>query len=991
MFNNLSIRKKLALLLVGPLLALLAIAGLGIRGGLSDLSSATDADRRVDMALLNGRLFDALRAEAVQNQNSVMAQQNLDEVRAATDAASAAWLAKAPLFDQLDVSDLIDDVRDIGSHRDVVTAEFATNGAGAEIVYDADMALLTELVAFDARVTGRAEADVAAELLKASDLNDAALAAADAQLLGMWAAHSGTIPNADLAERLGQTSSLLDAYFFRALPAEQVREVEGDLVTLRAELLSAAAGEATTVTPAAWESASEDQATAIAEARRTLINRAGAAAAASTSDAQGTTRNLGALALIGLLLGLGALLLVGNGLRKRLTTLSSEAAALAKHDLPDLAVTVSGGEPTAREERPIVQVEGSDEIAEVSERLNDIRRATESVALQQDDLLQSGISDMFVNLARRNQTLVDRQLEVIDQLESNERDSDRLAQMYRVDHLATRMRRNAESLLVLAGQSSPRRRGPAVDLREVVRVAIGEVEDYRRIVPVALDDLLVAGHVAQDLAHLLSELMENATQSSAPGTVADVIGLADASGAYTLQVIDRGTGLDEERRAELNHLLANPPSNSLSMSRSLGLTVVGRLAERMALTVVLSPGTDGGTIAAVSIPADVVAEWRAGEPTTILNAPLPEPEVAAAPIPEPAAAEPSGMFDLGNFGMETEAPAAPTESIPIVEAPAAEQPAPVFQEPVLDPAPAAPAFPAAAVEAVPTTPSEVFGAVDVPPLAEAPAPIFDPSTVAPEPPAFEPIAEAPVAPAPPVFEPMAEAPVAPAPPVFEPIAEAPAASAPPAFAPLGEAPVAPAPPAFEPMAEAPVAPAPPAFEPIAEAAPAPPAFAPLGDAPAAPAPPSFEPVAETPSLADLPAPPPSFDAPPMVPPTMPTPEPMAAAPQMDVPPSPPTLPDAPYDNSGAEEPGAVFDLLEPEAPMAPVAEAPAPTPPTPEPATTPTGLVRRRRSSPNGDAPRIDDTRTAPSKRSPDQVKSMLSRYKTGLERGRSGGQEPGQ
>ena len=919
MFNNLSIRKKLALLLVGPLLALLAIAGLGIRGGLSDLSSATDADRRVDMALLNGRLFDALRAEAVQNQNSVMAQQNLDEVRAATDAASAAWLAKAPLFDQLDVSDLIDDIRDIGAHRDLVTAEFATNGAGAEIVYDADMALLTELVAFDARVTGRAESDVAAELLKASDLNDAALSAADAQLLGMWAAHSGTIPSADLADRLGETSSLLDAYFFRALPAEQVREVEGDFVTLRADFLGAAAGGATTVAPGAWETASEDQATAIAEARRTLINRAGAAAAASTNDAQGTTRNLGALALIGLLLGLGALLLVGNGLRKRLTTLSSEAAALAKHDLPDLAVTVSGGEPTVREERPIVEVEGSDEIAEVSESLNDIRRATESVALQQDDLLQSGISDMFVNLARRNQTLVDRQLEVIDQLESNERDSDRLAQMYRVDHLATRMRRNAESLLVLAGQSSPRRRGPAVDLREVVRVAIGEVEDYRRIVPVALDDLLVAGHVAQDLAHLLSELMENATQSSAPGTVADVIGLADASGSYTLQVIDRGTGLDEERRAELNHLLANPPSNSLSMSRSLGLTVVGRLAERMALTVVLSPGTDGGTIAAVSIPADVVAEWRAGEPTTILNAPLPEPEVAAAPAPEPAAAEPSGMFDLGGFGTEPEAPAAPTESIPIVETPT-EQPAPVFQEPVLDPAPA-PAFPAAAVEAVPTTPSEVFGAVDVPPLAEAPAPTFDPASVAPEPPAFAPLGDAPVAPAPPVFEPIAEAPVAPAPPVFEPIAEAP-----------------------------------------------------------------------SPSLADLPAPP-SFDAPPMVPPTMPAPDPVAAAPQMDVPPAPPTLPDAPYDNSGAEEPGAVFDLLEPESPIAPapVAEAPAPTPPTPEPATTPTGLVRRRRSSPNGDAPRIDDTRTAPSKRSPDQVKSMLSRYKTGLERGRSGGQEPGQ
>ena len=127
-------------------------------------------------------------------------------------------------------------------------------------------------------------------------------------------------------------------------------------------------------------------------------------------------------------------------------------------------------------------------------------------------------SDTFVNLARRNQSLLDRQLEAIDTLEAEERDSDRLSVMYRVDHLATRMRRNAESLLVLADAKTPERHSPSVEISEVIRVAIGEVEDYRRIVPISIDDLSIPGHRAQDVAHLLAELMENATQQSPPGT-----------------------------------------------------------------------------------------------------------------------------------------------------------------------------------------------------------------------------------------------------------------------------------------------------------------------------------------------------------------------------------------------------------------------------------------------------------------------------------------
>ena len=187
-----------------------------------------------------------------------------------------------------------------------------------------------------------------------------------------------------------------------------------------------------------------------------------------------------------------------------------------------------------------------------------------------------------VNLARRNQALLDRQLEAIDTLEAEERDSDRLAVMYRVDHLATRMRRNAESLLVLADAKTPERHGPAVELREVLRVAIGEVEDYRRIIPISLDDLSVPGHRAQDLAHLLAELMENSTQQSPPGTAVDVTGGYDpTSRDYIVSILDHGTGIAPDKLESLNRLLSTPPTSTMTISHSIGLQVVSRLSHSL--------------------------------------------------------------------------------------------------------------------------------------------------------------------------------------------------------------------------------------------------------------------------------------------------------------------------------------------------------------------------------------------------------------------------
>ena len=201
------------------------------------------------------------------------------------------------------------------------------------------------------------------------------------------------------------------------------------------------------------------------------------------------------------------------------------------------------------------------------------------MAEEQGALLRKGIGDIFINLARRNQTLLDRQIEFIDQLEANEEDPDQLDNLFKLDHLATRMRRNAESLLVLAGAEPPRRRGRPVALADVVRVAIGEVEDFARISLLALDDVTVGGNVAVDLAHLLSELMENATHFSPPDTTVEIVGHR-ADDGYTLSVSDQGIGMSADQLAEANTQLARPPLVGLALSRSLGFIVIGRLASR---------------------------------------------------------------------------------------------------------------------------------------------------------------------------------------------------------------------------------------------------------------------------------------------------------------------------------------------------------------------------------------------------------------------------
>ncbi|GAA5112374.1 ATP-binding protein [Pseudonocardia adelaidensis] len=214
-------------------------------------------------------------------------------------------------------------------------------------------------------------------------------------------------------------------------------------------------------------------------------------------------------------------------------------------------------------------------------------------------------SDMLVNLARRNQSMLYRQLDIINQLEEKERDPDTLSNLFTLDHLATRVRRNAESLLVLAGEQPPRTWSAPVPLRDVVRAAIAETEDLDRVVFAIDDRIAVSGGAVADLTHLLAELTENAVRFSPPDTAVTIRARPDRRDerGYLLTIEDWGVGMPPEDLVAANELLASPREVDLAVAQRLGFHVVARLAARHGISVSLGNTPGSGVTAVVALPA----------------------------------------------------------------------------------------------------------------------------------------------------------------------------------------------------------------------------------------------------------------------------------------------------------------------------------------------------------------------------------------------------
>ncbi|MFI1257674.1 nitrate- and nitrite sensing domain-containing protein [Streptomyces netropsis] len=318
----------------------------------------------------------------------------------------------------------------------------------------------------------------------------------------------------------------------------------------------------------------------------------------------------GVLGLAALVCSLVVSFKIGRGLVRDLSRLRKEAHEVSGIRLPSVMRRLAAGETVDIEtEAPRLEY-GADELGQVGQALNTLQRAAVEAAVKQADM-RRGVSDVFVNLARRSQVLLHRQLTLLDTMERRTEDTDELADLFRLDHLTTRMRRHAEGLVILSGAAPSRQWRKPIQLMDVVRAAVGEVEDYRRVEVRRLPRLAVHGPAVADLTHLLAELLENATVFSPPHTAVQVVGERVANG-FTLEIHDRGLGMAPDAMLEANLRLAETPEFELSDTDRLGLFVVSRLAQRQGVRVSLQPSPYGGTTAVVFIPTTLLTETVVG-------------------------------------------------------------------------------------------------------------------------------------------------------------------------------------------------------------------------------------------------------------------------------------------------------------------------------------------------------------------------------------------
>jgi signal transduction histidine kinase len=320
----------------------------------------------------------------------------------------------------------------------------------------------------------------------------------------------------------------------------------------------------------------------------------------------------------GLLLGMLLLAilfawLVARSMARSLRELRHGALTVAQYGLPQavarlrdpaLATHMSSNQLALQLAEPL-PVRSRDEFGQVTEAFNAVHLEAVRTAAEQAQL-RASVSTMFVNLARRSQILVDRLIGHLDRLERGEEDPDRLGELFQLDHLATRMRRNDENLLVLAGADSTRIQRDHAPLMDVLRAAQSEVEHYVRVEFGTIDrDVEIAAHAVNDMVHLIAELLDNATVFSPPDS-AVVVEARRVGDRAMILVEDRGIGISFEQLAELNDRLANPPMVDVAVSRMMGLVVVARLAARHGVKVELRPARERGTIADVMLPTNVL-------------------------------------------------------------------------------------------------------------------------------------------------------------------------------------------------------------------------------------------------------------------------------------------------------------------------------------------------------------------------------------------------
>ncbi|MFI7195197.1 nitrate- and nitrite sensing domain-containing protein [Nocardia nova] len=321
-------------------------------------------------------------------------------------------------------------------------------------------------------------------------------------------------------------------------------------------------------------------------------------------------------------------LLLANRLIRRLDSLRSRSLELANERLPSILRRIHSGEEVDLDLETTAWDAGNDEIASVAYAFGVAQRAAVDAAAA-EARTRDGFNKVFLDIAHRSQTVVRRQLDILDLAESKQDDPEHLELLFRLDHLATRARRNAENLLILGGAQPGRRWHDPVPLEDIVRSAVSETEEFARVTIVRLPAVQVLGGAVADLIHLLAELIDNAATFSPPQSLVSVRGSAVGNGV-AIEVEDQGLGIRADERDRLNELLRNPPEfqeMALLGRRNLGLFVVGRIAARHNIMVTLHESAYGGTTAVALIRSELLQAVSSGE------APISPPRITVAPPP----------------------------------------------------------------------------------------------------------------------------------------------------------------------------------------------------------------------------------------------------------------------------------------------------------------------------------------------------------------------
>ncbi|TCP56582.1 signal transduction histidine kinase [Tamaricihabitans halophyticus] len=418
-------------------------------------------------------------------------------------------------------------------------------------------------------------------------------------------------------------------------------------------------------------------------------------------------------------------LLVARSLLRPLRVLRNTALEIAEYRMPEEVEEILAAPEPARRAATApepVPVHSGEEVGQVARAFDAVHAEAVRQAAQQA-LLRDNVNAMFVNLSRRSQALVERQLGVLDRMESDEQDPDQLASLFELDHMATRMRRNSENLLVLAGSDLGRQVTEPIAVSEVIGAAVSEIEQYARIEVAPTPQRLIAGNAVNDVVHVISELLDNATAFSDPQTKVSVDTMSTRTGGLRLEISDRGVGMTDADIAATNDRLAHPPEVDVSVARRMGLYVVGRLAQRHQIRVRLRKNDNGGVTAGVLVPPELISDMVIETARPKAEQPKPEPQ-PAPPQPTVTGSAPlNGAAELGAVEPGA-APAEPVSGPPLPVrkprtpgAPTGPATAPPPAGQPQDPAPPAPTGPVApnpgtppARQPVAPSSSDLFGA-----------------------------------------------------------------------------------------------------------------------------------------------------------------------------------------------------------------------------------------------------------------------------------------